>query len=134
MNPFVTGLYNKLTGGTALTSLLAGTVSVYDTLVPRGASYPVVTFALQGGGDANETPRRRKELRYLVKGISDASGKEAGTIDAQIDTLLHGGVVTVTGWNSITTMRVADVSYAETTPEGRNFWHVGGVYRLIMDQ
>ena len=130
MNEVSVALYNKLTGGTALTALLAGTTSVYESLVPRGAALDAVVFSLQGGGDANWTPRRRKELRYMVKAVSDGSVKTAGAIDAQIDTLLHRGTLTVSGWTSISVMREADVSYAETTPEGRNYWHVGGVYRL----
>ena len=130
MNAFAVALYSALTGGTALTALLAGTASIYDSLVPRGSSYPVVVFHLSGGGDANETPRRRKELLYSVKAISELGAKEAGNIDAQIDPLLHEASVSAIGWTNFSLKRESDFSYAETTPEGRNYWHVGGIYRL----
>lgn len=130
MNAVSAALYSTLAGGTALTALLAGTTSVYDSLVPHGASFGVVVFSLQGGGDANETPRRRKELLYTVKGISATSMKAAGAIDAQIDALLHEKTLAVTGWENYSVMREVDIAYAETTPEGRNYWHVGGTYRI----
>jgi hypothetical protein len=130
MNATETALYSTLTGGTALTALLAGTASIYNTIGPRGGTFDYVLFQLMGGGDQNESPRRRKELLYLVKGISATSMKNAGLIDAQIDALLHNVTLTVMGWTSISTRRESDVEYVETTPEGNNYFHNGGIYRL----
>ena len=130
MNALETALYSKLSGGTALTALLAGTTSVYNAAVPMGASFGCVVFQLQGGGDYNETPRRRKELLYTVKAVSATSMQNAGLIDNQIDALLHEATLTVSGWTNYWTMREEDISYVETSPEGRNYWHSGGIYRI----
>jgi hypothetical protein len=132
MNTVGSAIYARLSGGTALTALLAGTASIYDGVVRRDASYDVVVFQLSGGGDANATPRRRKELLYSVKAISATGARAAGAIDAQIDTLLHEQTLTITGWENYWLAREGDFAYAETTPEGLNYWHAGGTYRLIL--
>ena len=134
MNSLETALYSTLTGGTALTALLAGTTSVYNSAVPRDVSYDVVVFQLMGGGDDNETPTRSKSLVYMVKGVSQTSMKTAGLIDNQIDTLLHRKTLTVTGWTNFWTAREQDIEFVETTPEGRNYWHSGGLYRVRLTE
>ncbi len=56
MNALETALYNTLSGGTALTALLAGGTaapSIYNQQAPDEAAFPYVVFALQGGGDEN---------------------------------------------------------------------------------
>lgn len=123
-------LYTTLTSGTALTALLAGTTSVYAHQVPRGASYPAVVFQFYAGGDDNVTERRSRSLLYSVKAISDASLNTAGAVDAQIDTLLHHAALTITGWEPYWCAREQDICYSEVTPEGRNYYHSGGLYRI----
>jgi len=134
VNAVKAALYDKLTGGTALMAKLAGTASVYDGVVPRGAALDYVIFAPTGGGDENITKTRFKNLVWSVKGVSDDSAQKAGEIDAEIDALLHGGNISVTGWGVFWCMREADFEYVETTLEGRNVWHVGGTYRIRMYQ
>lgn len=129
-NELKAAFYSTLTGGTALTALLAGTTSVYDSIAPREASFDYVVFNQSGGGDNNRTPRRSKDELWTVKAVSATSARTAGNIDAQIDELLHGQTLTVTGWTNYWTMRERDIEYVETTPEGRNIWHVGGIYRV----
>ena len=134
MNAVKQALYNKLTGGTALTALLAGTASVYDNIAPRGGTFDYVIFGLQGGGDENICPIRFKNFVWSVKGVSETSAQKAGQIDEQIDDLLHEQALTVTGWGVFGVTRIADFDYVETTPEGRNIWHDGGNYRIRMDE
>lgn len=134
MNAVDTVLYSTLTGGTALTALLANSSSVFHTQAPRGAAFPYVVLQLQGGGDQNASPHRRKELLYTVKAITATSMQDAGTIDNQIDALLHGATLTVTNWTNISTMREGDIAYIETTDEGRNYYHNGGTYRVRVGQ
>jgi hypothetical protein len=130
VNELDTALYNRLTGGTALTALLAGTASVYNQIAPEGAALPYALYQLAAGGDENETPMRSKQLVYNIKGVSATGAKSAGQIDNAIDDLLHRVTLTVTGWTDILTKREGDFAYTETTPEGRHFWHSGGRYRL----
>jgi len=130
MNALKAAIYTKLTGASALTDLLASATSVYDRQAPRGSTMPYVIFGVQGGGDENITQVRYKSWAYSLKAVSDVSLKTAGAIDAQIDALMHGGTLTVASWTNFQCVREADFDYVETMPEGRNIWHVGGVYRI----
>lgn len=134
MKALDTALRNTLTGGTALTALLSGTASVYADVVPPEESFPCVVYQDQGGGDENLSPHRTKSVLRTVKAISATSKVAAEDIDAQIDALLHDAPFAVTGWSHIWCMREADISYTETNPEGRAYFHVGGVYRMRLAQ
>lgn len=129
-NAIDSAIYYKLNGGTALTSLLAGTTAIYHGVAPRGALLPYIVFNQQGGGDTNDTPRRNKDLVYQVRAVADSSYRYAGLIDNAVDDLLHGVTLTVSGWSNWWTMREQDIEFVETTPDGQNIWHVGGLYRI----
>lgn len=137
MNAVDQALYSRLTGTGGLTALLADATSIFRDIVPQPKAYPAVVFSLQAGGDDNKSPRRAKQLLYLVKGVvpdrvgaSTYTLKDALSIDAQIDTALHGVVLTVTGWTNYWLMREADISFTEIADGGRRFYHAGGNYRL----
>lgn len=130
MNAVDTALYGTLSAGTALTSQLAGTTSIYHGAAPRDSSLPYIIFSQSAGGDANDTPRRRKDLVYTIQAVSDASYRTAGLIDAAVDDLLHGQTLTVSGWTNFWTMREQDIEYIETADDGRRIFHVGGMYRI----
>lgn len=130
MNALDSALYSTLSAGTALTSQLAGTTSIYHGVAPRGSTLPYVVFNQSAGGDANDTPRRRKDLVYTVQAVSSTSYKSAGLIDAAVDDLLHGQTLTVSGWTNFWTMREQDIEYSETTDAGQIIYHVGGMYRI----
>lgn len=134
MNALEAALYARLTGGTALTTLLSGTTSVYNQMVPTTETGDCVVFGLTGGGDENLCPQRSQALLYSVKGVSEVSAAKAGTIDAQVDALLHRATLTVTGWANILLRRESEFSFTEKTPEGRHYYHRGGVYRIHLWQ
>ena len=58
MNALTSAIYTTLTGGTALTSLLAGTASVYYNAAPDDATFPYVVFNYQSNLEENQTPSR----------------------------------------------------------------------------
>lgn len=130
MDEFDQAFYTQLTGGASLTALLAGTTSVYAQSAPREAALPYVIFSFQGGGDEKINPQRFVNIVYAVKGVSATSQKSAELIAAQIDALLHLATLAVSGWSVWWCMRESHMRYVETTPEGRNFWHAGGEYRI----
>lgn len=131
MNVTETALYGTLTGGTALTNLLAaGTAGVYGYQAPQGSTYPLVEFGLASGEDVSTTPHREDSEIYLVKGVSTVSMQQAGAIEAQIDALLHRQTLTVTGYTNILTKRETQVRYVETADDGRQYWHAGAHYRV----
>ena len=132
MNALETGLYTKLSAGTALTTLLGGT-AIYNALATQGTALPYVVFFKSSGGDDNTSPRRARSLVYTVKAVADRA-YTAGDIDDELDTLLHEATLTVTGWNDYWIMREVDVSYEERLANGNVVFHRGGQYRIRLSQ
>lgn len=133
MNEMDAAIYTRLQTTSGLTSLLAGTAAIYHLQAPEGQGYGYVVFNLQGGGDANETPRRRKNTVYFIRGYA-ASAASAGTIDAQIDTAVHLVPLTVSGWTNIWLARFQDLELVENDPSGRPVYMSGGLYRMISNK
>lgn len=134
MNSLGSAIYNKLSAATALTSLLAGTTSIYHLQAPDNSTSPYVVFNIQAGGDENLTPKRRKSLLVFVRGYSKTSAAEAGSIDTQIDTLLHGQNLSVAGWADIYTWREQDIEAVQNLPSGEKYWLSGAFYRVRIEQ
>src|SRR3990172_1832308 len=91
-----TGLYNKLTSQASLITALGGTV-IYSGLAPQPAPAKYVVYQWQGGGDANESPTRMRNLLYTVRGIA-TNAEAARSIGRAIDDALHKATLTVSGW------------------------------------
>lgn len=130
-------IYSKLAGGTALTSLLSGGTavpSIYYLQAPDSAALDYAVFSYQGGGDENWTAHRTKNLMLFVRGYSKTGPAQAGSIDAQIDALLHGIALTVSGWANFWTAREEDISLVDTDPSGKHVWMAGGMYRLRIEK
>lgn len=120
------------------TALRAASLSVgnriYNQVVPRQPTYPLVVFQYQGGGDLNDTKHRHQRPLYLIKAITDTTLKKAGVIDAAIDAYLHQneGNLTVSGYSSYWLAREEEIRFTETTPEGKRYYHAGGIYRIAI--
>lgn len=134
MNVVNQAIYSKLQAGTALTALLAGTTSIYHIQPPDNTSMPYVVFNLQGGGDENITPSRMKNLLYYVRGYSGVSAASAGSIDTQVDALLHSGTISVTGWTNFWLNREMEVENIENLPSGEKAYMSGAFYRLRLSK
>lgn len=134
MNVLETAIYDALTGEPAITNLLAGTASVYNRQAPHGASYPLIIFQHQGGGDENKSPHRSRNMVYLIKGITTTGLTDSGAIDAQVDTLLHLQSLTVSGWTNFWLARESPVRYVEQAADGNAYYHAGGLYRVRLAQ
>ena len=122
-------LYSVLTGGTALVGKLGGT-AIYNRLVPQGTACPYVLFFRSAATEQNSSPRRARDLIYTVKAVTQDDLKEAEDIDVEIDTLLHGAALTITGWGNYWTARETDISYLELGAAGVIYYHVGAQYRV----
>jgi len=133
INALASALYTRLQG-TALTTLLAGTTSIYHMQAPEGAALPYVVFSLQGGGDENLDKNRTKQLSVFVRGYSKTSAAQAGSIDAEADTLLHLNELTVSGWTNIWLARETDLETVEVNRPGENVYMQGGFYRVHLDK
>jgi len=136
MNALNSAIYSRLQGTSALTSLLAGTTSIYNLQAPEGATLPYCVFGLQGGGDVNDTPTRLKNLLYFIRAYTQGVNGAAvgGSIDAQIDTALHLSPLTVSGWTDIWLARETDIELIENDPSGRQVFASGGMYRIMLSK
>lgn len=136
MNALDTAIYSMLSGGTALTTLVGGTASprIYHLQAPEGSPLPYVVWNIQGGGDTNDSPHRVKSLVIFVRGFSSVSAKDAGSIDAQVDGLLHLKTLTVTGWTNIWLARETDLETVENPPSGAPVYMAGGLYRVNIEK
>lgn len=126
-----TGLYNKLVGQASLITALGGTL-IYNQQAPQNPGARYCVFQWQGGGDANESPTRMRNVLYTVRGIATTRAA-AGSIDAAIDNALHKQTLTVSGWTNIYCHRETDINFIEQDAGGVNKYHAGGIYRIIID-
>lgn len=123
---------------TALYSMLAGTVTAAGTAVyflhaPDNAPLPYIMFDYTADLDENETPRRTKNSVLFVRAYAE-SRAQAGTIDAQIDGLLHLKTLTVTGFTNFWTARESAYSLTETDAAGKHTYMAGAEYRIRMNK
>lgn len=124
-------IYTRLTGGTALTALLSGTAAVYAGLAPQGAVLPYIVYNQQSGGDENLTPSRSKSYLYQIQCYSGVDWVAAWAIDAQVDALLHGHTLSVSGgWTNWWTAKDGELPLIETRPSGDVVYSVRSLYRI----
>lgn len=126
-----TGLYNILSADTALAGELGGTF-IYNKQPPQTPADKYVIFQWQGGGDENQSPHRTRNVIYTVRGVARTQA-DAATIDGLIDDLLHHQTLTVSGWTNFWTARESDVNFVEQDEGEVNRYHVGGLYRIRLD-
>jgi hypothetical protein len=132
-NLVAAALNTKLTGGTALTALLAsGTASVFRNQAPENAHRPFIVFSAYAGGPLNITPSDLRDVVYFVRGYAD-SANVAGQIDAAASALLHKGTISVTGYTCMNVWRDLDLELVENPPDGKTVFMVGGTYRISLD-
>ena len=115
--------------GTALTSLLAGTASIFDTQAPDNATLPYIVFSHQGGGPENVDANNLEQNIWYVRAYSAISAKNAAEIFTQADNLLNRVNISITGFNTFWCAREENVKTLENTPGGR-IWSAGGLYRI----
>lgn len=130
MNELEAAIRATLTGSSTVTNLLASANSVFNALIPAGYGYPVIMLNYQGGGEVNDTPTDAADVVYQVKGISAVSMFQAGLISAALHAVLHNKKLTVTGWTNFWCARDSIVRYVEIAPDGKNYYHSGGLYRI----
>lgn len=122
-----TALYAKL-GGTATA---AGTAVFYLT-APDKQALPYIVFDYVSDNDENLDRNRTRNSLVFVRAYASTAGA-AGTIDAQVDALLHLKALTVTGWTNYWTARESSYSSVEADPSGRKVFMAGAEYRFKND-
>lgn len=136
MNAVEAGIYSALAADATLVAMLAnGTAaSIHNTDAPRGASLPYIIFGLQASADDDRHDTKYLDYHYRVKAVSSTSKKNAGQIADQFETTLDRAALSVTGYNVLWCRRESEFSYVEYDPAGERFWHVGGIYRIRLNE
>jgi hypothetical protein len=133
LNELSKAIYGALTAGTALTSMLSGTASVYRSQAPADTAYDYVIFNLQGGGPTLQTAHQEIDDLIAVKCYSITSPSRAGSLSTLADALLDGVTLTLgSGWLSINTRREQDLELVENLPTGQIVYMSGGIYRCSL--
>jgi hypothetical protein len=125
-----TALYDTLTGGTAPTALVTtlGGSAIYQDQAPDTASLPYVIYSHQGGGPDNFPAGMTNDIWY-IRGYA-ATRAQAFTIDSQIDSLITGKTITVSGFTNFWTVREEHISLVENPPDGGKIYSLGALYRV----
>jgi hypothetical protein len=129
-------LYAVLTGDATLMGLAAGGVHGYNN-PNRSPLFPYVLFQMQGAGQDVRgvgTARIMAPMVYVVRGISEGNsfGGSLRQIADRIDTLLHAASGTAAGGLVLVCVREQPFALPETAPDGRQYRHLGGIYRLFV--
>lgn len=124
------GLYTKLNADANLSGM--GITGVYEDFAPQDAVDPFVVFRYIAGGDTNSSPRRDVDVEYLVEcvGVSRASARLGA---GHIDTALHNGTLTVTGWSVYAVQSVRLLRLTDQI-QGKQRFRRGAYYRIRMDK
>lgn len=123
-------IYTALSGGTALTALLAGTTSIYDMQAPDVAALPYCIFSHQGGGPDNIAPVNLENNMWYVRAYSATSAKSATEIFTQIDALLNRKQLSITGFSTFWCNREENIRLVENLPNGGRIYSAGAIYRI----
>jgi hypothetical protein len=132
MNAIDTAIRSTLCGGTALTTLLAGTASVYHIRAPDNAELPYVLYSMHGGGAENINPSDLQNYLYYVRGYA-GNGDAAASIAGAIKTLLDKKTLAVSGFTNFWTRFETEVESSEETSNLSPIYSCGGLYRIRID-
>ena len=122
-----TALQAHLLGGTAMTSLLAGTAAVYYRQAPRSATLPYLIWYIESENDTNLSPRRETPYIAAIKAVA-VDGYVAATIDDAVRARM-ATEFDVTGFDTVHQWRTNGYEYAEES-DGKTYWHDGGRYSI----
>lgn len=133
--PLEDALYDRLTTGTSVTSLLSSPTALYRDIAPQGTQMPYLVYRHQGGGDENATPARTVDTLYQVRAVAEDAGTAQAIANA-VDALLHHqrASFAVTGWSTSWIAQETPIELVETDPaSGLTYFHRGAIYRIRLD-
>lgn len=126
------GIYSKLTGASAVTSLVS--TRIYQEQAPPGAQYPYIIFSKSAGMKvrAMQTPESVRRDTWLVKAVDrNTTANLADAIASAIDATLDGSTLTVEGKSVIDLYHVGDIEYVEDDGDVQ-YRHAGANYSLVL--
>ena len=134
MNATDVAVFTKLTGASALTTLLSGgTASVFNWVGPQNTDPPYVIFNVQSPSVPVRTLTgvAYENLIYSVRGVTvGPTTAAAGTIATQINVALDDKALSITGFTLMYLRRVQDIDFPEIVA-GQQYHHRGATYRIL---
>lgn len=130
-NALNAAIYTKLSGGTALTTLLGGTAIFYQQ-APDAQALPFVLWDIASDFDENMTANRTKNCVVFIRGFA-STPITAGSIDSAVDALVNGSVLSVSGYANFWTQRENGFQLVETDATGKRTHMSGAQYRVRLD-
>lgn len=127
-----TGLYSKLSGGTALTALLANGSAIYYQKPPDNATYPFIVMGMQSGVVETFSAHKADNVLANIMAYGTTNASVWSIADA-VNTLLDGAALTVSGATNFATMREMYLEFVETPPDETSIYSSGGLYRIRCD-
>ena len=128
ITPMYSSLYSTLKAGTALTALV-GTAAIYNKQAPDGATLPYVVFSVQASTPDNDHSMNAENMIVYVRGYA-STDLAAQNISTQIDNLLHGKNLAITGYSTYWCAREQDLELVDNGPNGEKIFMAGGFYRI----
>lgn len=133
MNVVEDALHDVIAGVANITALVGA--RIYEGVAPAGATYPFVVFAHAGGGEDRESPQHRKNLVYLLQGVSNVSKAQAETLAEYLETAFDETVLSVSGWTNIWTAVEEHLKAQELdTSSGIRTWRAGRYIRVRLSK
>ncbi len=109
----------------------ATSLSVYQGLAPQGGSVPYAVFNMQTNQDQYTFNTRGLSATYQVKVVSNQYwASSAQTAYDAMHQKLQDAALNVTGYYVQRMRRESMIMYQD--PD--NFWHVGGIYRIDLQE
>jgi hypothetical protein len=133
MNELNKGIYDKLTGGTALVALLAGSTSVYNIQAPDSATLPYVVFSHWSGGVEPTMPGNMINKNMFIRGYTKKSAAAAGSIDTAIGALLDGSSISVSGYTNFWLKKEQEFENVDNLANGEKVWMCGHEWKVRID-
>lgn len=102
-----------------------------NALDENGRELPFVIFQqIAESYDDRTFGKRGVIIEMLVKAIVEADfPADATAVSSQIDDVMEGASLTVSGFTHLDCTRTSGVRFSERTA-GRTYWHAGGIYRI----
>jgi hypothetical protein len=113
--------------------LATGSASVFRDIASDNAALPYVVFDFPSEIDENRTRNRTKNAIVFVRGYA-GTASVAGSIDAQIDSALHGHTLNASGWANFWTAREDSFKTVEIDEAKKKTFMRGAHYRIRADE
>ncbi len=125
-------LYTKLNVAAVTTSLASGSASLFHSVAPSNAVYPLVIFNEQAGTPTHTFGGDHFDAQvWLVKAITKGgSSSTAEDVDAAIADALDFQPLNISGADHMHLQREGAVAYAEVI-SGETYRHHGHLYRVV---